>query len=414
MNHQFDLVIIGGGMVGSALCAALADVDLSIALIETQMPAATDTPIHGCHDVDMRVSALNRASEQFLDAIKSWEKIPKNRKCAYDKMRVWDGEGTGHIQFDANTLQEPYLGNIVENRFTASALMALIQQQKNVHIFSPATVKEIEELTPSAESSSKQVQYFIQLDNEEIIYAPMVVAADGARSFVRSWAEFDTREWDYQHHGLVCTIETQLPHEDCAWQRFTEDGVLAFLPLPSGNNKHFCSIVWSCPENRAQQLLALSEKEFNTELEKAFESKLGQVISSAQRAAIPLRQRHAKRYVRNGIVLVGDAAHTIHPLAGQGVNLGLMDAYVLADEIKQGLARGLAPHNDQLLARYERRRMPENLTMMATMESFKRLFSVKTPVLRWARNWGMNKMNGLDFLKNHVVQQAMGSKRKIR
>ena len=414
MNQQFDLVIIGGGMVGSALAVALKNTQLSIALIETQLATVPSTLALQCDDVDMRVSALNRASENFLTSIGIWDDIPQGRKCAYDKMRVWDGEGTGHIQFDAVEMGESHLGHIVENRFTANALLNSIQQQKNLQVFAPATVKEIEQFNVDVIAGQSTPAYFIHLDNGQTLHTPMIVAADGARSFVRNWAEFETSEWDYEHHGLVCTIETELSHQDCAWQRFTEDGVLAFLPVKSQSDKNLCSIVWSCPESVAEQLTRLDDNEFAQQLTRAFENKLGNVIACGPRAAIPLRQRHAKRYIKQGIVLVGDAAHTIHPLAGQGVNLGLMDAYVLADEIKQGVARGLSAHNDQLLQRYERRRMPENLTMMATMESFKRLFSVKTPVLRWLRNWGMTKVNAVGFLKNHIVQEAMGLKRNIK
>ena len=414
MNQQFDLVVIGGGMVGTAFVAALEHTDLNIALIETKAATAPSTFAENCSDVDMRVSALNHASENFLNSIGAWSSIPNHRKCAYDKMRVWDGVGTGHIQFDALEMGENHLGHIVENRFTASALLAQVQQQKNTQVITPATVKEIEKYESSAEDESSTQNYFIHLDNGQTLYTPMIVAADGARSFVRCWAEFDTREWDYEHHGLVCTIETELSHEDCAWQRFTEDGVLAFLPIHSESGKNLCSIVWSCEEAHAQSLLALNNDEFIQKLTDEFEGKLGKVLDSGPRAAIPLRQRHAKRYIQQGVVLIGDAAHTIHPLAGQGVNLGLMDAYVLADEIKQGIERGLDAHNKQLLMRYERRRMPENLTMMATMESFKRLFSGKTPAVRWLRNWGMKKVNNLGFLKNHIVQEAMGLKRNIR
>jgi len=416
MNQSFDMVIVGGGIVGTALAAALQNTKLSIALVETQLPFAPANDALESSDVDLRVSALNRASEKFLSSINIWQKIPENRTCAYDKMRVWDGEGTGHIQFDGRDIGESHIGHIVENRYTASALMMSVQQQNNVQIFSPTTVKEIEAFKDSDDSfqNKHEQKYFIHLDSGQTLYTSLLVASDGARSFVRDWAEFDTREWDYDHTGLVCSIETELPHEDCAWQRFTSDGVLAFLPINSQSDKNLCSIVWSCSERKAEKLLSLGETEFNQHLTKAFENKLGSVLSSGIRAAIPLRQRHAKSYYKNGLVLIGDAAHTIHPLAGQGVNLGLMDAYVLADEIKQGIQRGLPAHNSQLLARYERRRMPENLTMMAAMETFKRLFAVKSPGLRWLRNWGMSKVDTLDIVKNHIVQEAMGLKRRIK
>ena len=405
MNQQFDLIIIGGGLVGASLACALKDAPISIALVEAQVAPAINTHAVSLDDADLRVSALNRASESFLTGLGVWQTLPANRLSAYDKMRVWDGEGTGHIQFSANELAETHLGHIVENSVTNAGLMALLLQQTNVQVFNPVKVESIETLTDDS------AEYLLQLDSGQLLKTPMIVAADGARSWVRQWAQFETREWDYQHHALVCTIDVDKSHENCAWQRFTEDGVLAFLPLSQTN---LCSIVWSCPEERANELLGLSDSEFLAQLSRTFEYKLGQVSACGQRVAIPLRQRHAKQYVKNGIVLVGDAAHSIHPLAGQGVNLGFMDAYVLADEIKQGLARGLAASHPQVLARFERRRMPENLSMMVAMESFKRLFAVKAPALRWLRNWGMSKLNRVDFIKNHIVQMAMGSKRHIR
>ena len=405
MNQQFDLIIIGGGLVGASLACALKDAPISIALVEAQVAPAINTHAVSLDDADLRVSALNRASESFLTGLGVWQTLPANRLSAYDKMRVWDGEGTGHIQFSANELAETHLGHIIENSVTNAGLMALLLQQANVQVFNPVKVESIETLTDDS------AEYLLQLDSGQLLKTPMIVAADGARSWVRQWAQFETREWDYQHHALVCTIEVDKSHENCAWQRFTEDGVLAFLPLSQTN---LCSIVWSCPEERANELLGLSDTEFLAQLSRTFEYKLGLVSACGKRVAIPLRQRHAKQYVKNGIVLVGDAAHSIHPLAGQGVNLGFMDAYVLADEIKQGLARGLAASHPQVLARFERRRMPENLSMMVAMESFKRLFAVKAPALRWLRNWGMSKLNRVDFIKNHIVQMAMGSKRHIR
>ncbi len=403
MNQSFDVVIIGGGQVGAAVAAALKTAPISIALIEAQVPDLADSTAQTIDNCDLRVSALNLASENFLRQLGAWQNIPAHRLSPYSAMRVWDGEGTGHIQFHADELAETHLGHIVENRLTNQALMDGLRQQSNVQLFTPVKVAQLERL-------QNQV-YEIQLDNGQTLHTPLVVAADGARSFVREWAQFETREWDYGHHALVCAIEVERAHEQCAWQRFTEDGVLAFLPLAQAN---LCSIVWSCPEDQAQQLLALDDAQFLQTLSRSFEYKLGQVKACSKRVAIPLRQRHGKRYVKDGVVLVGDAAHSIHPLAGQGVNLGFMDAYVLADEIKQGLQRGLSAHHPEVLARYERRRMPENLTMMATMEGFKRLFAVKTPALRWLRNWGMSKVNDLGFLKNHIVQQAMGSQRRIR
>jgi len=403
MNQTFDVVIIGGGLVGSALGRALENTQFSVAVIEALPPQVVDMGEVSIDNTDMRVSALNCASEHFLRSINAWQAMPENRLSPYHTMRVWDGQGTGHIQFTAEEVAEPHLGHIVENRVLQHALLDGLLTQQNMRVFNPAKLESLEQ-TPTGE-------YLLQLDSGDYIQSRLIVAADGARSWVRQWAEFDMREWDYHHHGLVCTVEIEHEHDRCAWQRFTEDGVLAFLPLA---DPHLCSIVWSCPEDKANALCEMSESEFNAALEMAFEGKLGKVKSSGSKVAIPLRQRHAKNYVKDGIVLVGDAAHTIHPLAGQGVNLGFMDAYVLADELKQASQKGLSPAHPQVLGRYERRRMPENLSMMATMEGFKQLFAVKAPTLRWLRNWGMNKINKMGFVKNHLVQAAMGSKRTIR
>lgn len=403
MNQSFDVVIVGGGLVGSALARALASSQFSIALIEAQPAQAVDASAISLDNADLRVSALNRASEKFLRKTGAWQAMAQNRLSPYGTMRVWDGEGTGHIQFCADEVAEPHLGHIVENRLLQAALMDGLLGQSNVQVFTPAKLESIEKID--------NAQYLLQLDSGHVLKTSLIVAADGARSWVRDWAEFETREWDYDHHGLVCAVEVEAPHEACAWQRFTEDGVLAFLPLAQSN---LCSIVWSCPQARADGLLAMDDTSFNAALTREFEGMLGQIKACGQRAAFPLRQRHAKTYVKEGVVLVGDAAHTIHPLAGQGVNLGFMDAYVLADELKQASKKGLSPAHPQVLARYERRRMAENVSMMVTMEGFKRLFAVKTPVVRWLRNWGMSKVNQLGLLKNHLVQAAMGTKREIR
>lgn len=406
MNQQFDMVIIGGGMVGTALACALKDSPLKIALIESHVAELPFNTITQVADVDARVSALNRASENFLSAIGAWSRIPNDRKQAYDKMRVWDGIGTGAIQFDAEELGEQYLGHIIENRYTNAALLQTLHTANSVQIFAPNTVETIETIP-----AEQGLSYFVHLDNGYTLCAPLIVAADGAQSKVREWAQYDMREWNYDHHAVVCTVQTQYPHQNCAWQRFTDDGVLAFLPLPQSN---LCSIVWSCSPSLASSLMPMSDVNFLKMLSSEFEHQLGQVVAVGQRGCFPLRQRHAKQYVQNGVVLVGDAAHTIHPLAGQGVNLGLMDAYVLADEIKQGLARGLCVNDQQLLARYQRRRQPENLQMMASMEMFKRVFSVRSPMVRWLRNWGMSKVNNLSFVKQHLAQAAMGLERKIK
>lgn len=405
MNSQYDLIIVGGGMVGTALACALGDSRYRIALIEAgdlaQMP---DTPVVAVQDVDLRVSALNMASQAFLEKIGAWQLMPAARLQAYQQMKVWDGEGTGSIQFDAAEMLEPHLGHIVENRVTSAALLQRVQQLSNVTLYTGQSMTGMTRV-PGAEGEE---EWLVKLSSGEHLHAGLVVAADGALSQVRTLVGFPVREWAYGHHALVCTVQVSAGHQNTCWQRFMPSGPLAFLPVP---NSQMCSIVWSCPQDMAEELTALADDEFCRRLQGAIEHQLGEITAVGPRVAIPLRQRHAIQYQQDSVVLVGDAAHTIHPLAGQGVNLGLMDAECLARVLLENAAKGLAVNNPLALRRYARERMPQNLTMMAGMEGFKRLFESDALPVRWLRNTGMKKVAGLGFLKQHIMQEAMGLQR---
>lgn len=402
MNSQYDLIIVGGGMVGTALACALADSPYRIALIEAgSLPAMPVSPVSDVQDVDLRVSALNLASQAFLEKIGAWQYMPAERVQPYQRMQVWDGEGTGSIAFDADEMLEPHLGHIVENRVTSAALFQRVQQLDNVTLYTGQSLTGMTRAAPGEE-------WQLNLNSGEQLFAPLVVAADGALSQVRTLVGFAVREWAYGHHALVCTVQVSAGHQDTCWQRFMPSGPLAFLPVP---HSQLCSIVWSCPEAMAEELLAVSDAEFCQRLGAAIEHQLGEIQAVGPRTAIALRQRHATQYQQDGVVLVGDAAHTIHPLAGQGVNLGLMDAECLARVLLENAAKGLAADNTLALRRYARERMPQNLTMMASMEGFKRLFASDLMAVRWLRNTGMKKVAGLGFLKQHIIQEAMGLKR---
>jgi 2-octaprenylphenol hydroxylase len=220
--------------------------------------------------------------------------------------------------------------------------------------------------------------------------------------------EFQTREWDYGHRAIVATVQVAEPHRDTAWQRFLPSGPLAFLPLPGTEDAHFCSIVWSVEEQLADRLLELEDEAFCRDLDRAFEGNLGGVIGSGPRFAFPLRQRHAVDYVQPGVALVADAAHTIHPLAGQGINLGLQDVSALAQELIAGRERGISPGRPEVLARYQRRRKGENLLMMGAMDGFKRLFEHQALPARWLRNAGMRGVGRIAPLKQRLMRHAMG------
>ena len=335
----------------------------------------------------------------MLEALGVWPLLASRRSCAFDAMHVWDGEGTAAIDFTAAEVNEPALGHIVENREIVQALVQTMAQDRCCRLLYSAVVADI------VEAAGRQR---VLLADGRVIDAALVVAADGAQSAIRGLRGFQTREWDYGHGAIVATVATEKPHENTAWQRFASTGPLAFLPLPSQDGQHFCSIVWSTLPDRAAQLMALDESGFNRALAAAFEYRLGAVVASGTRFSFPLRQRHAIDYVQPGVALLGDAAHTIHPLAGQGINLGLADVAVLAEELHRAHRRGLGCGELSVLQRYQRRRKSDNLLMMAAMEGFKRVFEQQPLSLRWLRNTGMRWVDRQPWIKHQLIRQAMG------
>src|SRR5690606_836438 len=313
-----DIIIVGAGMVGGALALALKDSGLDILLVDGASVRAR--PFDSAAPFEPRVSALSAASQNLLERLGAWPGIRARRCSPYAHMQVWDGSGTGQIRFSAASVHAEVLGHIVENRVVQDALLECLQDGP-VRLLGDARVERLERGAGGWR--------LILADGREL-QAPLLVAADGANSAVRRLAGCETREWDYFHHAIVTSVRCAEEHGLTAWQRFTDDGPLAFLPLDRDGDRHWCSIVWSCIPDEAERLMALDEPAFRTELGKAFEHRLGEVLEVDPRVCIPLRQRHAKRYIAPGLALIGDAAHVIHPLAGQGVNLGFLDAGVLA------------------------------------------------------------------------------------
>ena len=391
-----DLIIVGAGMVGSALALALKDSGLNILLLDSG--ALTVKPFDPQAAFEPRVSALSMASQRILERVGAWDGILARRSSPYAQMQVWDGSGTGAIHFSAASVHAELLGHIVENQVIQDALLEQLLLSP-VQLLNNARLESLRRIPQG---------WLLRLADGRELEAPLLIAADGANSAVRRLAGCATREWDYLHHAIVTSVRCSQPHQLTAWQRFTDDGPLAFLPLSRDGDQHWCSIVWSCIPEHAQQLMALDEAGFAGELGKAFEQRLGEVLQVDPRLCIPLRQRHAKRYVEPGLALIGDAAHTIHPLAGQGVNLGFLDAAVLAEVLLHAHQRGEQLAAERVLSRFERRRMPHNLAMMAAMESFERLFQATPPPLRWLRNAGLSLVNGLPEAKALFVRQALG------
>ena len=354
---------------------------------------------------DARVSALNLASQQLLARLGVWDAVQQMRCCPYRQMVVWDGEGTGSIHFRAADIAQSQLGTIAENSVVLTALVQRLNEA--------SSTGEITQLRPFTIQSLQTVadrQLLLTSAEGQQCRTRLLIAADGSHSSIRRLAGFSTREWDYQHTALVTTVQTELPHQHTAWQRFMATGPLALLPLrrTKAEQPHYCSIVWSCVPARAEQLLALPERAFRAELGRSFEHRLGLIEWSDQRWQIPLRQRHATQYYRDNVVLIGDAAHTIHPLAGQGVNLGLLDVAVLADELAAGMTAGRQLDDPVVLARYQRKRRGHNLGMMWLMEGFKQLFARQPPAVQWLRNAGLDAVDKMDPIKQQLVRQAVG------
>ncbi|MDL5385214.1 FAD-dependent 2-octaprenylphenol hydroxylase [Aeromonas hydrophila] len=389
--QNVDVVIVGGGMVGLGLAAALKGSALKVAVVEGQLPESELDEVP-----DNRVSALSLASQRILQQVGAWRGIEARRLQPYVQMEVWEQDSFGRIAFDAASLRQPELGHIVENRVIQLALLEAILDGDNIQLLSPARASSLQ----SGEAGS-----LLLLEDGRALSAKLVVAADGAHSWVRRQADIPLTSWDYGHHALVATVRCAEPHEAVARQIFTPEGPLAFLPLWQPD---LCSIVWSVPAARAETLCQCDEEQFNRQLTTAFDGRLGLCKVAGARSAIPLTARYARDFARERLVLVGDAAHTIHPLAGQGVNLGLLDAAALAEQILHNQAAGKDIGQLANLRGYERWRKSEAASMLAAMEGLKRLFAGANPLKKLVRGAGLCAFDLLTPLKQSVIRAAMG------
>ncbi len=389
---QFDITIVGSGMVGATLACLLAsETDLSIAVIDNAAPLNKPA----MDSFDIRVSAITRASENIFKNIGVWEAIKALRISPYRDMHVWDAKGNGVLHFDSADLAEPTLGHIIENRVMQYALQQRLQTFDNITVLAPVLCKKLIE---------NKEHTLLLLEDDRVITTSLLVAADGSRSWVRQQANIMVRGWDYDQAALVTYVKTEKSHQETAWQRFMPTGPVAFLPLLDGVS----SIVWSTTPTHANELKNMDEADFKKALCIASDNVLGEILSCADRGVFPLRFFVADNYIKSNLALVGDAAHTVHPLAGQGVNLGLADAAALAQTLIKALQQGKAINATSVLRRYERWRKADNLAMIVAVDSFKQLFGSELNVVRELRNSGMNIMNNLPIVKNTLIKQAMG------
>ena len=388
---DYDVVIVGGGMVGATLACALGNTPLRVALVE----ARGELPQWSRAEYALRVSAITRASQNIFEALDIWPAIEKRRAYAFREMHVWDSSGDGEIHFDSAELGETHLGHIVENDVIVLALYERLRDFQNVVLLNQ---QRTEQVLFGAENAS------LRLSGGKTIKTSLIVAADGSNSWLRQQANIIVRGWDYDQSALVTYVRTEKSHQATAWQRFLPEGPLAFLPI----DENISSIVWSTRSECAKSLAALNDDVFCAELSAAFEGRLGQVLSTGPCGVYPLRFFDAERYIQPRLALIGDAAHIMHPLAGQGVNLGLADVATLAEVLVQAQGAGRDPGREHTLRRYERWRKSENRIMLAGVDSFKHLYSSDMAAVRWLRNTGMGLLNNMGPLKQRVIGYAMG------
>ena len=400
---HFEVIVVGGGVVGAALAALLGRAGVAVALLDARpRPLAGDEVGRG--QPAMRVSALTPVSQRLLQGLGAWPWMAARRVTPYRFMQVWDSEGSGEVNFSAEQAGVTELGHIVENDVILASLERCLAEQPTVCVQLGARVTAMQ-ASPAGRS--------VELEDGRRLTAPLVVAADGANSPLREMAGIGVQAHDTGHVAVVTTVRTARGHGSVARQVFRQSGPLAFLPLTVAGDERYCSIVWSTSPDEAGRLAALTPEALGLELTAAFEARLGEVEVVDRTLTVPLTQRHAERYVQSGFALVGDAAHSIHPLAGQGVNLGLMDVAVLAEELLVACRRGIPLGELRMLERYSRRRRGDNAAMLALMDGFRLLFGTRNPLITLTRNMGLSGVDRLVPAKRLLMRQALGERGQL-
>ncbi len=390
--QSVDVAIVGGGMVGLAVACGLQGSGLRVAVLDhvVPQPLANDAP------PQLRVSAINAASEKLLTRLGVWSNIVARRASCYHGMEVWDKDSFGRITFDDASMGYSHLGHIVENSVIHYALWQKAQQAADITLMAPAELQQV---------AWGENDAFLTLKDGAMLTARLVIAADGANSWLRNKADIPLTFWDYRHHALVATIRTEEPHGAVARQVFHGEGILAFLPL---SDPHLCSIVWSLSPQDAERMQQSGDEAFNQALTIAFDNRLGLCRLESERQVFPLTGRYARQFAAHRLALVGDAAHTIHPLAGQGVNLGYRDVDALIDVLASARSYGESWASHSVLKRYQTRRMADNFMMQSGMDLFYAGFSNELPPLRILRNMGLMAAQRAGVLKRQALKYALG------
>ena len=401
MKTHHRIVIVGAGVAGLTVAALLGQSQANHRMTITLVDAAARPEFAPDADVALRVSAIANGSSQLLASVGAWEQVLAQRACPYDRMRVWDessapGDSTT-LRFDAAEFAVPQLGFIVENLLLQHALITVIDALDVELLFD----------APISALRRDGDQYRLEVADSRTLRPDLIIGADGVQSFIRDSVGIPTSDWPYGQSALVTHLQPERPHRNTAWQRFLHDGPLGMLPLADGR----ISVVWSTTAAQAERAMAADDDALGTILSEASDRVLGDLTVAGPRGAFPLLARHAEHYVVPGIALIGDAAHAIHPLAGQGANLGLQDAATLAEVIATAIGRGEYPGDRPVLRRYERARKGANATMLHLMTGLNRLFTTDSRLVRELRTTGMQLFNNSGPIRDYMVGVALGAGR---
>ncbi|TKY84358.1 3-demethoxyubiquinol 3-hydroxylase [Pectobacterium polonicum] len=386
---HYDAIVVGGGMVGAAAALGLAQQGFQVAVIEQDMPV----PFDAASPPDLRISAIGYASVALLKALGVWPRVQQMRSAPYRRLETWEW-ANARVVFDAADIHLPELGFMVENRVLQRALWESLQEEEHCQCYCPATPHNLQRTDNG---------WCLQLADGRQLTASLVVGADGANSQVRQWAGIGISGWQYRQSCMLIGVETSQPQQDVTWQQFTPSGPRAFLPLFD----QWGSLVWYDSPQRIRQLQAMPLTQLDKEIAAAFPERLG-TVKAFSAGSFPLVRRHAQTYIKSGLVLLGDAAHTINPLAGQGVNLGYRDVEALLDVLINARNAGEEWASERILRRYQCRRMPDNLMMQSGMDLFYNAFSNALPPLSFARNMALMVAQRAGVLKQRALKYAIG------
>lgn len=388
-SDNFDVIVAGAGLVGACTALALARTGFRVAMVEATAPRESSNSSTG--DYDLRVSAISPRSRSILQQLGVWQQLADERVCYYEQMHIWHQHGQASVAFDAVDLARDNLGAIVENRLLQQTLHQACELESRIEWFMPDRIETL--LANHAEGVE------LRLDSGRHLAAGLLIAADGRYSPTRAMAGIDAQVGQYQQTAIVANVETEFPHRYTAWQRFLSTGPLAFLPLANGQS----SIVWSCDNELATQLAGAADDEFCDALGEAFECRLGRINTCSNRLSFPLSWHHCEHWVKDRVMLIGDAAHSVHPLAGQGVNLGFSDVEIFAAMV--GDQSNSIPQKQ--LRRYERQRKSETWLAGNSFSALKWIYGQDQKWVSQLRNFGMRVVDDTPWVKRALLKKAI-------